>query len=162
MATAVAQYNNTNICETRTLCEYDSRATTIAVYDFKDSTPVSGPLLLLSVVMWTDGSSSKQVHFRYIDCGVFGQEMSVRSELQMRSLMDVPNTDYPRVNKHFLVLKGVVDVPTILIFTDTLSNTIDSYFPSRVLYNYIESKRRGDSSTLLKRLSTYCWNVLCE
>lgn len=93
---------------------------------------------------------------------MFGQEMLVRSELQMRSFMDVPSADYPRIDKNFVVLKGVVDVPTRLVFTNTLSCTINSYFPSRVLHNYIESTRRDDNSKLLKQLSTYCWNVLCE
>jgi hypothetical protein len=132
----------------------------VAVYDLVCKT--QGPVLLLCFVVSSNSSlpsSTGNLKYSHCDCGVLGDEMTVVSELQLRCLINLPSTDTPKLDKHFVVLKGNVEVPTRLELTNNLATTFDHHFPSRVLYNYICPKSRNQETKLLNQLSTFVFNV---
>jgi hypothetical protein len=138
---------------------HDSDITKIVVFDFVRKQ--QGPMLLLHFIVWRDmSSSSGNVYYKYCHCGTFGKQIAVKNELQLRSLVDLPNTNCSNFNKHFVVLKGDVDVPTSLSCTETLGDTIHSYFPERVLYNHLCPKEKSQENKCLNHFTQFCWNLL--
>jgi hypothetical protein len=163
MTTAVSTLYH--VCEKlpQSTTDENNDLTTIVVYNLKtgDGKKRSEPHLFLDLVLWRY-ASSPYVQLRFADCGRYNEGISVRSELQMRSLIDVPNTDYIHLDKHFVVLKGNANIPLKIKCTNTLHETVDTHFPSKVLYNYIDFNECDDQTGLLNRFANFCWNILSQ